>query len=423
MKTPLPEIESSEPKIPERKSRPWDAFAYRDFRLLWFGMLISQLGQWMQFTSLTYLVGVLLATSAAHGALYLGLLGAARSIPVLLFAPLAGVVADRYPRRLTLLLTNLARAGLALALAYISRGHGPYVLLLALIMTALFAAVNSFDAPARHSWVSFLVPRPLISNAIGLVSIARNIPLMIGPAIAGILISAVGVYASFLVQAVTQWAVVAAIVLMKPSPRSEAPRQRMLGEMATGMRFVVSHDVLRWVALSLLITCIFVRPYNLLLAAFAGQVLHVDAKAYGIMLAAGGIGTLSGALTTAIHQSERRGRVWFVSGSAAALALILLAHAHNFILVLVLLATLGWASMSFITSTNVLFQILSPEDMRGRTISFYTLITSGFIPAGVLLLGSLGSVFGLPTVYVLGGSVGLAFGIWIWAAHPAVRHA
>ena len=423
MTTPLGERQRGEPRIPERRARLWSAFAYRDFRLLWTGLLISNIGTWMQFTSMTYLVGVMLAHSAAQGALNLGLLGAARAIPVLLLSPISGFVADHYPRRRTLLVTNSVQTMLALALALVSQERGGWVVLAIYLIAALQAGTQSFDAPARQSWVPMLVPRHLISNAIGLNSLAFNGPLMVGPALAGILIGAVGVHVSFFINAIATLAVTVALVLMGPSPASSTSREPMLRQIGMGLRFVASHPVLKWIILLMVVTSLLVRPFSSLLAAYAAHVLNVDAKAYGWLLAAGGIGTVAGAFVTAMLQSERRARLWFVSSVATALVLIALGFVTSYSIALVLQIAIGLGTMTFVSSSNVMIQTLSPDEMRGRAVSVFSMIVLGLVPAGSLVLGTLGAFVGLGTAFVIGGATALAVGAWVWFSHPALRRA
>ena len=416
-----PEHEKRE--VPVDRARPLGAFEYRDFRLIWFGFLISTIGYWMQFTSLTYFLGVTLAHSASQSALNLAFLGAARSLPSLVLAPIAGFVADRYPRRRTLFYTNAAQALLALALTVVSYMRGPWGLPLTLLIAGLFASAQAFDNPARQSWVTLLVPRRLFSNAIGLMSFGGNVPLLIGPALAGVVIATVNVSASFLFQAVTQWSVVAAVILMRPAPPSGKTHEPMLAQIIDGFRFIASHAALRWIVAMLGVTCLCVRPYTWLLAGFAAHVLHVGVQAYGLMLAVGGIGIIAGALTTAIGKPTKRARVWFVSGVVCASGMIAISFLHNFFVALALLTIMGWGTMSFISSTNVMLQTLSPEAMRGRSMGVYNMMQNGLIPVGTVLLGWLGSFSSLEAAYATGGAVALASGIWVWLTHPAVRRA
>ncbi|MBV8425194.1 MAG: MFS transporter, partial [Candidatus Eremiobacteraeota bacterium] len=268
MRAPLP-TRVDEQRIPERRLRLWSAFAYRDFRLLWLGLLVANVGFWMQFTSMTYLVGVVLSGSAAQSALNLGLVGAARSIPVLLLSPLSGFIADHFPRRQTLFVTNTAQALLALGLAFAALHRGPWVLGLVYLIAAGQAAAQTFDSPARQSWIPLLVPRHLISNAIGLNSIAFNAPMTVGPAIAGILIGAVGVHVSFFVNAVLASAVIIAVILMAPAPPSSSSREPIMQQIVEGLHFIAGHPVLRFVIGMLVVTSFTVRPFTSLLASYA----------------------------------------------------------------------------------------------------------------------------------------------------------
>ena len=206
-----------EPEIPRRRSTLLLPFRFRDFRLLWFGLTVSNLGTWMQFTTLGYLV-VKLSSSPSLAALNVGVLGAANAVPVLLLSPIAGVVADRFPRRRVLLITNFMTSAIALTLALLATFH---VLSLweIFVLSGMRAANQSFDAPARQSWVPLLVPRELVGTAVGLNSIAFNAPSVVGPPIAGLLILWVGVSVSFYLNAGLTLAVVAALIFMRPAPR------------------------------------------------------------------------------------------------------------------------------------------------------------------------------------------------------------
>jgi predicted MFS family arabinose efflux permease len=210
---------------------------------------------------------------------------------------------------------------------------------------------------------------------------------------------------------------------MRPPPPSSSSREPILSQIAEGVRFIASHPVLRWIILMLLVTSLTIRPFNALLAAYSAHVLHVDAQAYGWLLAAGGIGTVTGAVVTAISHSERRGNLWFASGIVSSLGLIGLAYTQTFSLALVVQIFLGIGTMVFVSSSNVLVQTLSPDEVRGRSMSVYSMILLGLVPAGTLLMGSLGSVLGLQTAFTIGGAISLVIGAWVWFAHPRLRRA
>jgi MFS family permease len=409
----------TEPRVPARTSGVLGPFRFRDYRLLWTGLIVSNLGTWMQFTALGYLV-VAIAPTPRMGAFYVGVLGASNAIPALVLSPFAGVVADRFPRRRVLLITNTLTSLIALALAVLAQFH-----VLALweifVLSGARAATQSFDAPARQSWVPLLVPREFVGNAIGLNSIAFNGPSVLGPPLAGALILTVGVQTAFYFNAVSTLAVIVALVLMRPAPPSSAAREPMLEAMAAGARFLFGHPVLRSVVTLLVVTCICVRPYSQLMPAYAAHIVHVDARGLGLLLAASGVGAIGGSIITAVIGARRRGIVWFVSALVMSLSSMLLGITHVFAVALGILVVLGMAVLSFAGSSNVLLQTLAPDEMRGRAISVFSMIMLGFVPLGSLALGSLATLIGLPRAVVLGGAVSLVLAMVVFMKNAALR--
>lgn len=408
-----------EQPIPRRRSTLLAPFRYRDFRLLFAGLLVSNLGTWMQLTALGYMV-VQLAGSAKAAALDVGILGASSAVPVLLLSPLAGVVADRYPRRRVLFITNSVEVVAALALAVLTSTH-EIVLWEIFLIAGIRSTGQSFDAPARQSWVPLLVPREYLGNAIGLNSVAFNAPSVAGPPLAGALILTIGTAAAFYLNALLTFGVVLALLFMKSPPPSSTVRENVLASIFAGLRFLVTHPVLRSVLLLLLATCLLVRPYMQLLPAYAAHVVHVDARGLGFLFAAVGCGAICGSFVTAIVGAHRRGGVWFASAVVMACGAIVLGSVHTFTAALATLAVLGLSVLSFAGSSNVLLQTLSPEDMRGRAISVFSMIMLGLVPAGSLLLGSIASVVGIPASLQAGGVTALALAIVIWSTNPALR--
>jgi MFS family permease len=396
------------------------ALKFRDYRLLWIGLLISNLGSWMQFTSQGFLVAKI-AGSPHQAALDLGFLGAARAIPVLLCSPVAGVVADRLPRRRVLLVTNTTMALAALALAILA-SFGRLDLLWLLVISAINAAANAFDSPVRQSWMPFLVDRAYLGNAIGLNSVAFNAPAVIGPALAGLLIIWVGVAGSFYVNAVATMAVVVAVAMMQPSPTSTAHREPMLAAMRGGIAFLFAHPILRWIVTTLLVMAIFARPYTQLLPAYIVNLLHGDAQALGWAVAAVGIGALGGALlTAAIAGREPRSVLWLFAGILTALGLFALAAIHSVAWALPALFVMGVGTLAFLGATNTLIQTLAPDDVRGRAIAVYTMVVIGVVPLGTFVIGGIASVIGLHEAFGVAGAISLICVVAAYALNPIVR--
>ncbi len=408
-----------EQQSPRRRSSALEPFRYRDFRLLWFGLLISNVGTWMQVTALGYLV-VKMAGTASLASLDVGILGASSAVPVVLLSPLAGVVADRYPRRAVLFITNGIQIATALLLAVlISTEH--IALWEIFTIAGIRSGTQAFDAPARQSWVPLLVPRAYLGSAIGLNSVAFNAPSVLGPPLAGILILGVGVSASFYINAVLTFAVVAALAFMRPSPPSSTVREGVLSSILAGVRFLVGHTVLRSVVAMLVVMCLLVRPYSQLMPAYAAHVVRVDARGLGILLAATGAGAILGSLVTAFVPERWRTAVWFASALLMAAGTIVLGLVHSFTVAVVVLVFIGLAVLSFAGSSNVMLQSMSPDDMRGRAISVFSMIILGLIPAGSLLLGSLATLVGLEASLVAGGALALVVTLAIWLGNRELR--
>jgi len=416
-KTPLARVEAP---LPRRRVGLFAALRFRDFRLLWFGLLVSNLGTWMQFTALGYFVTAL-APTPRLGSLYLGLLGAARAIPVLICSPIAGVVADTWPRRRVLFATNSLISALALVLAIFTSLHriGIWGVL---AISGVQAAALAFDAPARQSWVPLLVDREHIGNAIGLNSIAFNAPAVIGPAIAGFLIASVSVAGAFYGNAIATLAVVAALIFMRESPPSATRSETILTSVLRGMQFLFGHRILRWVITTFIVTALLTRPYSLLLPAYALHYLHTDARGLGWLIAATGVGGFGGAIVTAwLGSRQDRGLLWLLAAAVMCLGVAVLGMVSSFAFAIIDLIIIGLATLAFLGISNILIQTLSPQEVRGRAISVYSMVALGFVPGGALIVGSMASLVGLHVAFEFAGGACLGFVLWIWFALPLIR--
>lgn len=411
-----------EPGIPKRSTALLAALRYRDFRLLWIGLMISNVGTWMQFTAMGYFVAQI-AGSPHVAALDLGILGAARAVPVLLLSPVAGVVADHLPRRRILMATNVTMAVAALLLALLASA-GRLDMVGLVLISALNSAANAFDSPTRQSWVPLLVGRQYVGNAVGLNSVAFNAPAVIGPAIAGVLIVWVGVAGSFYVNAVLTLAVVVAVVLMAPAAPSVKHREPMLHAMRQGIAFLLQHPVLRWIVLTFFVSAVFARPYSQLIPAFTENVLHAGARGLGLAVSAIGAGGFGGALVTAYFaQRGRRARLWLIAGLTMSGGIAALGAVPSLAVALPVLFLTGIGTMSLLGATNTLIQMLAPDELRGRALSVYTMIAIGVVPAGSLVDGAIAAAIGLHQMFVLSGALCAATFLAVWLLRPNVRTA
>jgi MFS family permease len=411
---------SFERPLPARRITIFSALRFRDFRLLWIGLLVSNLGSWMQLTATGYYIATL-AGNPHTAALYLGLQGVGRAIPVLLLSPVAGLVADTFPRRRILFITNTIMALLALMLAvFTSLGWMNIVGLI--LINAASATALAFDSPSRQSWVPLMVEREYVGNAIGLNSVAFNAPAVIGPAVAGVLIVSVGIAGSFYVNAVATLAVIVALIFMKPAPPSTARPENWLGSIIYGLRFLVEHPILKWIIAIFVLTAVLVRPYSMLLPAFIVNTLHGNALDLSLAISATGVGGFAGALLTAyLGTRERRGTIWLVSSVLMAVGVMSLGFIWNLWVALPVLFIIGTATMTLLGASNTLIQTLSPDHVRGRAISVYSMVAIGLVPGGALVVGAIGSVIGLHMAFLAVGAVSALFALWPWLTRPILR--
>lgn len=394
------------------------ALEYRDFRMFWFGLVVSNIGSWMQIYGLGWLVVQLaIRDGAANLApFYLGLVGLSRAIPGLAFGLFGGAVADRADRRRLLMVTQSSAAVVAGILAVLTITEHINIVEIVLI-SAMNSIIFSFDAPTRQAMVPRMVAPGQLMSAIGLSSAAFNGATLIGPLIGGVLIVPFGVGGLMLVNAISYLAVVAALFIISPQPSSDAALRRpMLESIREGVEYIRREPVLRWVVLLSIATALFTRPYIQLLPAEA-QLLGVGAVELSYLLAASGFGALGGALATAaLGGWRRRGALLVGSSFLHGMLLTFFATQHSVIGAMIFIGLTSFAVMVFLGMANTLMQTRTPDHLRGRAMSVHTMVFMGFMPLGQMVLGSLGTVFGINTAFFVGGCL-----VMVIAAYAAVR--
>ncbi len=384
-------------------ARRFSALRNRNFALLWFGLLISNSGSWMQLVAQGILVYDL-----THSAFALGLVSFARAVPMMVVTPMGGVVADRVPRLRLLKVTQVTALCLALILALLTSAGMITVWQIALL-SLLAGAVNAFDQPTRQALLPDLVRREDLTNAIALNSAAWQGAAMFGPALAGLTTGWIGIAGAFYANAASFLAVVAALFLMRgvPERSADAHEQRgLFDDLARGLRYVRSTRLV-WTLLVLsAVTSVFGRSYVQLLPAFASAVLHVGPRELGLMMSAPGAGTLAGAAALGALGDVRRKGPTLIGGMALfSLTLILFTLSRSLPLVLTLLFLTGVTSIVFSTMLSSMVQLTVPGHMRGRVMSLLTVTFQGFGPVGALLTGSLADVVGTPRAIALAAAL------------------
>jgi MFS family permease len=399
------------------------ALEFRDFRLFWSGLVISNVGTWMQIFGLGWLMVQLAAKDGVPqlAPLYLGLVGLSRAIPGLTFGLVAGVVADRTDRRRLLMVTQTA-AGITAAILAILTITGRINVVEVLLLVALNSIVFSFDAPTRQAMVSRLVSERELMSAIGLNSAAFNGATLVGPLIGGLLIGPIGIGGLMLLNALSYVVIVGALVLMKPQAViATTQRRSMVESIQEGVRFVRRDPMLRWVVILIVATASFTRPYIQLMPAEA-QFLGLGAQELSWLLAASGAGALGGALATAsLGGAKRRGLLLVGAAFTHGLLLVLFAFQRSLIAAMLSVGVTSFAVMLFMGMANTLMQTRSPDHLRGRVMSVQTMVFMGFMPLGQLFLGALGTAFGINNAFLLGGTFVVLLSGYAALRAPALR--
>jgi len=378
------------------------ALTHRNFRLFFFGQGVSLIGTWMQSVAQGWLVLTL-----TNSPFFVGLVSGLGSLGVLAFSLYAGVVADRRDKRRLIVLTQSLSMVLALILAVLVWTKVVTVWHVMALATAL-GIVNAFDIPTRQSFIVELVGKEDLMNAIALNSSMFNAARVVGPAIAGALIGAVGVATCFFLNGVSYIAVIGGLLAMRLAPLQPRPAP---GSAWAGFREVVAflrsdRRVETLIVLTATLS-VFGFPYLVMMPVFARDVLHVGAAGYGALTAAVGVGAMLGALAIAVNSRRivQRGRLMVFGGTAFGILVSLFAFSRTFGLSLVLLALAGCAMIVNNALTNTMLQTLVPDHLRGRVMGFYSFVFVGMSPLGAFQAGAFAERFGAPLAIGIGALV------------------
>jgi MFS family permease len=397
----------------------FESMRIRNFRLFFTGQLISQGGTWMQTIALAWVVLHL----SHNSGFAIGLVIALQFIPTLLFGVWGGVIADRFDKRNVLLVTQAAMAVVAVLLAVVDLTGVVQLWMLYALVFALGMAL-AVDNPTRQSFVSELVPPADLPNAIGLSSAIFQLARVLGPALAGVLIVAVGTGVCFVLNAVSFIFIIAALLMMRTSElHRDAPLGREKGQLREGLHYVWRTPELRWILLLTLVVGTFAINSPVVLPLLAKITFDGNAEAYSWMSIAMGAGAIFGALFAA-NRSDTRGNVLFMTGMAFGVAICVASFAPTLAIFIALLVLVGAGQISFLAVCNSLLQVISDPAMRGRVMAVYTITLLGTTPVGGPLIGWISQQFGPRWGFGVGGIATVA-GVFVFgtAFKRARRHA
>ena len=377
------------------------ALRHRNYRLFFWGQLVSLIGTWMQQTAMSWFV-----YEITNSKFLLGAVAAIGSAPMMLFSIWGGSLADLYPKRSILVATQTAQMICAFLLAAgVSAGFANAKFIV--VIAALNGIAMGFDMPARQAFTVEMTSREDLLNAISLNSSIVNGARVVGPSLAGLMIGAVGTAVCFLFNGLSFIAVIAGLLMMRLPAFEGKIDIASTGEHAwNGILYSIKHQRVRTILLLFLAVGIFGWSYMVIMPAFARDLLGRGADGYGILMSASGVGALVGALMVATfgHRFTPRklalGGVWLFSA-----ALLAFSFTRNFHLALGFLFFAGFGMLLFFSTTNTVLQTIVPDEMRGRVMGIWSLIFGAMIPLGSLEAGAVANWLGTPFALALGAII------------------
>ena len=404
-------------ETPLHGSKTFAAFRHRNYRLWFFGQLISMVGTWMQTTAQGYLIYTLTGSAA-----YLGYVGFFTGLPSWLFMIYGGLVADRVSRRTLMVITQSSMMLLAFILAGLvfSNLVQPWHIL---VLAFFLGVANAFDTPARQSLVVELVEREDLSNAIAFNSTIFNAGLIIGPAIGAAIYALTGPGWCFTINGISFLAVIGALLLMRIQPVQVAMfRGSAISLIAESFRYVKGNRPVLTLMISVFVANIIGFGPIALLPAWAVEVLKGDVTTNGLLLSARGIGAVIGGLIIAAVVSRGgRGKWWAVSSLVLPISMLAFALMRQLSLSLFLMGMIGFTMVTMLNNSNAMVQSIVPDNLRGRVMGLYSLMFMGGGPLGALVAGTLAQQTNEVFTFIVCASGMLVFGVAIWILRPEVR--
>ncbi|RFU42647.1 MFS transporter [Actinomadura logoneensis] len=391
----------------------------RNYRLFTGGQVVSNTGTWMQRVAQDWLV---LELAHGNGGSALGITTGLQFLPLLLFGLWGGVIADRYPKRRVLMLTQTAMGVLALVLGVLAV-TGTAQVWHVYVLAFLLGLATVVDNPTRQSFVVEMVGREDLPNAIALNSATFNGARLVGPAVAGVLIAAIGTGPVFFVNAASFAAVLLGLYLMRTGElRTVDPVARAKGQLREGLRYVRGRADLMLVLVLIGVVSMFAMNFQITVALISRQVFHSGASTFGLASTMMAVGALTGALLAARRATRPRFRVLIGSALVFSLLVTVGGLMPSYWSYVVSLVPAGIAMMTFTTSANAIMQLGVEPEMRGRVMGLYMLVFLGTNPLGAPMVGWMSQAFGPRATVVVGGVVAFAATVAVaLAAMPRAR--
>jgi len=373
---------------------------HREFKLYWAGMSISLIGTWMQIVGQSWLV-----YSLTNSPFLLGLVGVLQFTPMLFFSLFAGALLDKVPKRKILLITQSVAMSQAIILAVlILSGNVKYWHIL--ILATLLGLSNTFDMPARQSFIIELAGREDLMSAIALNSSAFNAARIVGPAIAGLTMASMGIGFCFIVNGVSFLPILLALIFIKPVNNVIRVKSNdsIIVEIKKGLSFIKNNKILIEVIIAVGVIGTFAMNFNVLVPVFTKSALNQGEAGYGLLMSAMGVGSFLGAISVATSSKNgTRNTVLIICSLSIAALMITTGFTYNYYLVALVLGVTGFFSTRFFTTANSMIQYNVTDEFRGRVTSVYTLVMGGTTPIGNFFAGSVASIGGPRVGFIVCG--------------------
>jgi len=396
---------SSERAAAPARSRVIASLRHRNYRLFFFGQLVSVIGTWMQTIAQSFLV-----LDLTHSGTQLGLTTAARFLPILVFGQAGGLAADRRDKRRVLLVTQTAAGLLAVVFAALTATHDIRLWVVYLLAIAL-GFVNVFDNPARQAFITEMVPPGDLANAVTLNSVAMNLARVFGAALGGGLAAGLGLALCFGLNAVSFGAVLLSLLAMRVAALYPARRaSKEPGQIRAGLRYVRSTPGLLIPLIMIAVVGTLAWEFQVSLPLMASDIFGGGAAAYGVMASVMGVGAVAGGLVSAAS-ARPSGRALCLAAIGWGIAILVAAAAPSMPLELAALLFVGYGSITFNSMAKTVLQLAATPEMRGRVMALWGLAWLGSTPIGGPIVGWVGQSAGPRWSLVVGGLPTLACGL------------
>ncbi|MHB1315048.1 MAG: MFS transporter [Christensenellales bacterium] len=400
-------------------NNPFASLRHKNFRYYWIGMCVSVIGTWMQNIAQPWL-----AYTLTESPFLLSLVSAMQFVPILLFSLFAGVIIDRLPKKMLLFITQGASLVITLALAVLT-----YMQVVQywhiLILSFLLGIVNSLDMPLRQSFISELVEKEHLMNAIALNSTMFNLARIIGPALAGLVMGYMGIAACFLINSISFAAVLISLFFIKTKPfvKKVKSELKIIAEIKDGLAHIYCNKEIFKKIIITTIVATFALNYTVLAPVFSNVVLDRGEQGFGLLMSFMGVGSFLGALTVAATcKNGPRKYVIVLYPVFAAVFHIFVGFTSSFLLAGVFMAACGFFFVAFLSTINTSLQLYTREEYRGRVMSVYTIVLQGTTPIGNLFAGAVTDAFGPGLGFIACGAAVLIFLIPVYLFSSARKN-